>query len=130
LRRGINEFKKGYQPTDNFVEAGNDRLLADLPSILNNTQEVPICQPLSAQGVNDVGQTAVHSAQALAYEPNSFEVHFPVEHLKRYKLTFTGQIWQNRSKQKAVRCLLTSTNLLNALGTCENFQSSGRNLLS
>jgi hypothetical protein len=35
LYRGINEFKKGYQPRANMVKAENGDLLADSYSILN-----------------------------------------------------------------------------------------------
>jgi hypothetical protein len=35
LHRRINEFKKGYQPSSNLVEAGNGDLLADSHNIFN-----------------------------------------------------------------------------------------------
>jgi hypothetical protein len=35
LYRGVNEFKKGYQPRSNLVKGGNGGLLADSHSILN-----------------------------------------------------------------------------------------------
>jgi hypothetical protein len=35
LYRGINEFKKGYQPRINIIKDENDNLLADPQSVLN-----------------------------------------------------------------------------------------------
>jgi hypothetical protein len=35
LYRGINEFKKGYQPRSNFVKDENGDLLADSHSMVN-----------------------------------------------------------------------------------------------
>jgi hypothetical protein len=35
LYRGINEFKRGYQPRNNFVKDGGDEVLADSLNILN-----------------------------------------------------------------------------------------------
>jgi hypothetical protein len=35
LYRGINEFKRGYQPRNNFVKDENGDLLVDSHSILN-----------------------------------------------------------------------------------------------
>jgi hypothetical protein len=33
--RGMNEFKKGYQPRINIIKDGNDNLLADPQNVLN-----------------------------------------------------------------------------------------------
>jgi hypothetical protein len=46
LCRGINEFKKGYQPRTNMVKAENGDLLADSHSILNRWKNY-FCQLLN-----------------------------------------------------------------------------------
>jgi hypothetical protein len=45
LYRGINEFKKGYQPSTNMVKEENGDLLADSHSILNRWKNY-FCQLL------------------------------------------------------------------------------------
>jgi hypothetical protein len=53
--RGIDEFKKGYQPRTNIVEDENGDLLAD-----SRRKNYP-CQLLNVHGVNDVRQTNAYS---------------------------------------------------------------------
>jgi hypothetical protein len=91
LYRGINEFKKGYQPRTNMVREENGDLFADSHSILNRWKNY-FCQLLYVHGVNDVRQTEIHTAEPLAPEPNSFEVEVAIEKLKRYKSPGTDQI--------------------------------------
>jgi hypothetical protein len=62
LYRGINEFKKGYQPRTNMVKENGD--LADSHSILNRWKNY-FCQLLNVHGVNDVRQTKIHTAEPL-----------------------------------------------------------------
>jgi hypothetical protein len=52
LYRGINEFKKGYQPRTNLVKYDNGDLLADYYSILNRWKNY-FCQLSSVLGIND-----------------------------------------------------------------------------
>jgi hypothetical protein len=47
---------------------------------------------LSVQGVNDVRQTEVHTAEPLVSEPSAFEVETAIENLKRHKSPGTDQI--------------------------------------
>jgi hypothetical protein len=84
LHRGINEFKKGYQPRTNMVKEENGDLLADSHSILNRWKNY-FCQLLNVHGVNDVRQTEIHTAEPLVLEPSSSEVDISIEKLKRYK---------------------------------------------
>jgi hypothetical protein len=55
LYRGINEFKKCYQPGTNSVEVENDDQLADSHSSLNRWKNY-FCQLWKVHGVNDVRQ--------------------------------------------------------------------------
>jgi hypothetical protein len=91
LYRGINEFKKGYQPRTNMVKEENGDLLADSHSILNRWKNY-FCQLLNVHGVNDVRQTEIHTAEALVPEPSSSEVEIAIEKLKRYKSPGIDQI--------------------------------------
>jgi hypothetical protein len=72
LYRGINEFKKGYQPKTNMVKEENGDLLADSHSILNRSNNC-FGQLLNAHRVNDVMQTDIHTAEPLVPEPISSE---------------------------------------------------------
>jgi hypothetical protein len=40
---------------------------------------------LNVRGVNDVGQTEIHTAEPLVPEPSAFEVEMAVEKIKRHK---------------------------------------------
>jgi hypothetical protein len=55
LFRGINEFKKGYQPKSNLVKDESGDLLADLHSILNRWKNYFCQQKFNLYGVNNVG---------------------------------------------------------------------------
>jgi hypothetical protein len=91
LFRGINEFKKGYQPTTNMVKEENGDLLADSHSILNRWKNY-LCQLLNLHGVNDVGQTEIHTAEPLVHEPSSFKVEIAIEKLESYESPSIDQI--------------------------------------
>ena len=53
---GINDFKKGYQPTTNTVMSKNGDLVADSHSILARWRN-HFSQELNVHGFNDVRQT-------------------------------------------------------------------------
>jgi hypothetical protein len=91
LYRGINVFKKGYQPRANKIKAENGDLLAESHSILNRWKNY-FCQLLNDYGVNDVRQTEIHKAEPLLLEPSSSEVEIAIEKLKRYKSPGIDQI--------------------------------------
>jgi hypothetical protein len=55
LYRGINEFKKGYQPRINITKDENGNLLADPQNVLNGWKNF-FNQVLNVQGVLDVRQ--------------------------------------------------------------------------
>jgi len=56
LHRGINDFKKGYQPRTSNVKDEKGDLVTDSHSILAR-QRKHFSQLLNVHGVNDVGQT-------------------------------------------------------------------------
>jgi hypothetical protein len=58
LYRGINEFKKGYQPRINLIKDENGNLLADPQSVLNRWKNF-FNQILNVHGVHDVRQLDV-----------------------------------------------------------------------
>jgi hypothetical protein len=83
LYRGINDFKKGYQPRTNIAKDEKVDLVADSHSILVRWRNY-FSQLLSIQGDIDVRQTEIHTAE-LVPEPNAFEFDMAIEKLKIYK---------------------------------------------
>jgi hypothetical protein len=73
LYRGINEFKRGYQPRNNLVKDDNGDLLADSHNILNRWKNY-FNQLLNVLNVSDVRQMEVHTAEPLVLGPNCLEV--------------------------------------------------------
>jgi hypothetical protein len=61
--RGINDFKKGYQPRNNVVKDEKCDLVADSNSMLARWRN-HLFQLLNVHGVNDVRQTEVHRTRA------------------------------------------------------------------
>jgi len=82
LYRGINDFKKGYQPKTNIVKDEKGDLVADSHSILARWRN-HFSQLLNIHGVNDVRKTEIHTAELLVPEPSAFEVELAIEKLKK-----------------------------------------------
>jgi hypothetical protein len=68
MHRGINKFKRGYQPRSNVLKNEND-LLGDSHNILNRWKNY-LSQLLNVHSVNNVTQLEIHTLP----DPNSFEV--------------------------------------------------------
>jgi hypothetical protein len=83
IKRGINEFKKGYQPRSNLVKEENVDLHADSQNIFNRWKNCFI-QLFNLHGVSDIRQTQIHTAELFVPEPSSFKVEISIEKLKRY----------------------------------------------
>jgi hypothetical protein len=62
LYKGINEFKKGYQPRINIIKDENGNLLSDPQSVLNRWKNF-FNQVLNIHGVHDVRQMDIHMAE-------------------------------------------------------------------
>src|SRR5215475_7203663 len=70
LYRGINDFKKGYQPRTNIIKDQKGDLVSDSHSILARWRNY-FSQLLNVHGVNNVGQTEIHTAETLIPEPSA-----------------------------------------------------------
>jgi hypothetical protein len=91
LYRGINEFKKGYQPRTNLVKDERGDLLAD-PHKSLVTWKNYFCQLLNVRGAGCVRQTEMHTAEPFVPEPSVSEVEVAIGKLKRYKSPGDDQI--------------------------------------
>jgi hypothetical protein len=89
--RGINEFKKGYQPRTNLVKDERGDLLAKPHKILNRWKNY-FCQLLNVNGADGVRQTERHTAEPFVPEPSASEVEVTIGKLKRYKSPGVVQI--------------------------------------
>jgi hypothetical protein len=69
LNRGINEFKRGYQPRNILVKDENGDLLADSHNILNRWKNY-YSQLLNVHNVSDVRQIEVYTAEPLVPGPS------------------------------------------------------------
>jgi hypothetical protein len=89
--RGINEFKKVYEPRINVIKDENGNLLAGPQSVLNKWKNF-FNQVLNVHGVHDVRQMDIHTAEPLVPEPSLVEVEIAIGELKSYKSPGTDQI--------------------------------------
>jgi hypothetical protein len=128
LYRGINEFKKGYQPRINIVKDENDNLLADPENILNRWKNL-FNQMLNVHGVHDVRQKDIHTAEPLVPEPSLVEVEIAIGKLKSYKSPGTDQILAELIKAGVKHYILRYTDLFVLYGIRRNCHSSRRNVL-
>jgi len=86
LYRGINDFKKGYQPTTNIVKDEMCDLVTDAHSNLVKWS-CRFSQLLNAYVVNYVTQTEIHTAETLVLEWTAFEFEMAIEKVKRHKFS-------------------------------------------
>jgi hypothetical protein len=91
LYRGINEFKKGYQPRINIIKDENGNLLADPKNVLNRWKNF-FNQVINVYGLHDVRQMDIHTAEPLVPEPSLVEVEIAIGKLKSYKSPGTDRI--------------------------------------
>ena len=91
LYRGINDFKKGYQPRTDIVKNEKGDLVADSHSVLATWRNY-FSQLLNVHGVNEIGQAETHTEEPLVPEPSVFEVELAIEKLKNHKSPGIDQI--------------------------------------
>jgi len=91
LYRGINDFKKGYQPRIIIVKDEEGELVADPHSIMARWRNY-FSQLFNVHGVKDVRQAEIHTEESLVPEPSVFEVELAIGKLKNHKSPGTDQI--------------------------------------
>jgi hypothetical protein len=90
MYRGINEFKKDYQPKIILVKDERGDLLADPHKILTRWKNY-FCPLLTIQGVRGSRQTEILTAEPFVPEPSASEVEVPIRKLKMYKSSGSDQ---------------------------------------
>jgi len=91
LYRGINDFKKGYQPRCNIVQDEKGDLVADFYSIVARWRNY-FSQLFNVHGVKDVGQAEIHTAEPLVPDPSASEFELAIDKLKSQKSPGIDQI--------------------------------------
>ena len=89
--RGINDFKKGYQPRTNILKDDKGALVADSHSILARWRNY-FSQILNAHGVNDGRQTEIQTVEPLVPEPSASEFEQAIDKVKSHKPPGIDQI--------------------------------------
>jgi hypothetical protein len=105
LYRGINDFKKGYQPINNTVQNKEGYLVTDSHSILARWRNHSF-QLLNVHGVNGVRQTEMYTAEP-APQPSNFEVE-----KKSHKSPGSDQIPAELKRQRVEQSVMRSKYLL------------------
>ena len=72
LYRGINDFKKGYQPSTTMVRDEKGDLVADPHSIMARWR-IYFSQLLNVHEVKDVRKAEIHTVEPLVLGPSAFE---------------------------------------------------------
>jgi hypothetical protein len=91
LYRGINDFKKGYQPRCNIVKDEKSDLVADSHSIVARWRNY-FSHLFNVHGVKDVRQAEIHTAEPLVPDPRASEVQLAIDKLKSHKSPGIDQI--------------------------------------
>ena len=84
LYRGINYFKKGYQPRCDIVMYEKGYLVVESRSIVSRWTNY-FSQLFNVHGVRDVGQVEIPTADPLVPEPSAFEVELAIDKVKNHK---------------------------------------------
>jgi hypothetical protein len=91
LSRGINEFKRGYQPRSNLVKDENGDLLADSNTIVNRWKGY-FSQLSNVHNISDVRQIEIHTAEPIVPGPGHLDVKINIAKLQKYKSLGSDQI--------------------------------------
>jgi len=126
LYRGINYFKKGYQPRCNIVKDEKGDLVADSHSIVASWRNY-FSQLFNVYGVKDVGQAEIHTAEPLVLEPSAAEFELAIDKLKSHKSKGIDQIPADLIKAGVEQFAWRFINLLLLFGRRRNCLKSGRN---
>jgi hypothetical protein len=107
LYRGINSFKKGYQPRTRIVKDEKGNLVADSHSIMARCRNY-FSQIINVHGVSDVRQAEIHTAEPLVPEPSALDVELAIEKLKSHNSPGIDQIPAELIKAggRTIRCAI------------------------
>ena len=125
LYRGINNFKKRYQPRCNIVKDEKGDLVADSHSVVARWRNY-FSQLFNVHGVKDVGQAEIHIAEPLVPEPSASEIELAVDKLKVTNRQVLIKYRLNCLKKGVEQFAWRFINLLLLFGRRRNCLKSGR----
>ena len=126
MYKGINEFKKGYQPRAYVIKKHDGTIVADTTSILSRWEQffsnlLNVNQSISHEG------SEVYTAEPDIPEPSLIEVELPIEKLKKHKATRVDHI-----PSELIQAGVGTKKYINSLysfGTRKNCYKNGKNPL-
>ena len=116
---------KGYQPITNTVQNERGDLITNPPNSIWARWRNHFSQLVNIHGVNDVRQTAKHTAEPLVSKLSAFEDEMAIDELNRQKSPGTDQILAEFIKAWVEQFTLRSINLLILLGIRRNCLRTG-----
>jgi hypothetical protein len=128
LYKGINGFKKGYQPIINIIKDENGNLLAHPHSVLNRWKYF-LNHVLNAHGVHEVRQMDIHMAETLMSESRLVEVEIAIGKLKSCQSPGTVQISAELIKAGGETLCSEIHKFIRSICNKEELHSNGRNPL-
>jgi hypothetical protein len=111
LYRGINDFKKCYQPRNDLVKDDNVDLLADSLNILNSWKNY-FSQLLNVHNVSDVRQIEVRTAEPVVPGHSRLEVEIAIA---KFKSPGSDQILAELIQAGGVTLLFAIHKLINSV---------------
>ena len=124
MYRGISDFKKGYQSRCNIVKDEKGDLVADSHGIVARWRNY-FSQLFNVDGVKDVEQAEIHTAEPLVPEPSASEVELAIDKLKSNKTPGIDQIPAELIKAGS-RTIYLEIHKLILFGRRRNCLKSGR----
>jgi len=91
MYRGINDFKKGYQPRCNIMKDEKVDLVAGSHIIVARWRKY-FYQLYNVHGDKEVGREEVHTAEPLVPEPSAAEFELAINKLESHKTPGIDQI--------------------------------------
>jgi hypothetical protein len=89
LYRGINKYKRDYEPRSSLVKNEKGELLADSHNILNRWENYS-SQLLNVYNVSDVRKIEIHTAELLLSGSCSLEVEIAIATFRKFKSSGLG----------------------------------------
>ena len=126
--RGINEFKKWYQPRCNIVKDEKGDLVADPHSIVARWRNY-FSQLFNVHGVKNVRQAEIRTAEPLVPEPSAAEFELAIDKLKSHKSPGIDQIPAELIKTGGRTICLEIHKIITSIWKKEKLPESGRNQL-
>jgi len=127
LYRGINDFKKGYQPRCNTVKNEKSDWVTDTHSIVVRWRHY-YSTFSNEHGVKQAGQAEIHTAEPLVPESSAFEFELAFGKLKSHKSPGIDQLPAELNKAGVRTINWRFKNLLFPSGRRRNCLKSGRSL--